>query len=165
MIILLVGGESACQYTRSPRKLDDTIRSRAPKIRYCLSRANFEMLSTCASGDLMQPAHNELYQRPGLQQTIMAVPLGCGQLASGVSSGRRARHAPIATPPCHLCGQPFRHPPRGICRIKGLAFRDHRPGQVQQVPRGRTTGDFARLARRAQALVLGFDDRIEPSRA
>jgi len=45
------------------------------------------VLSAYAEGDLMQPAHNKLYLRLRLGQPIKAVPLGCGQLASGDDCG------------------------------------------------------------------------------
>jgi hypothetical protein len=47
-------------------------------------KQEFERLSHFASSDLIRPAHNQLYQRPNIRQTLTAVPLGCGQLGSGV---------------------------------------------------------------------------------
>ena len=53
------------------------------------------MLYRCASGDLIRPAHNNPYQRPGCGYARTAVPLFCGQLGSGV--GWLAAPLPYAT--------------------------------------------------------------------
>ncbi len=95
----------------------------------------------------------------------MAVPRGCGQLGSGVGAAWARPHVSRAAPCARLGHHPFIRWPHAVGRIKRLAFSDHRPGQVQQLVGGGTAGHFRRLARRAQALVVGFDDRIKAGRA
>src|SRR6476661_2173075 len=56
-------------------------------------KQEFASLSLSTSDDRMQPAHNKPYQYYCFGHSISAVPLGCGQLASGVG----CRHAH-----CHL---------------------------------------------------------------
>lgn len=43
-----------------------------------------------------------------------------------------------------------------MVRIEGLALGDERPGQMQELVGGGTTGDFDGLAGRSQAVVEGL---------
>ncbi len=119
------------------------------------------MLYLCASGDLIRPAHNKPYRRSALGQTNIAVPLGCGQLRSGVDVGRGASDAHWATPSSGL-GVPRSCRRAGLVRgIERLPFGDDRPRQMQQLAGGGTAGHLRRLPGRAQALVVRFDHWIK----
>jgi|SRR5689334_19553345 hypothetical protein len=67
------------------------------------------MLAHCASGDLIRPAHNKLYQRLNIEHNPAAVPLGCGQLGSGVDwlVARPPRPAYTRMPYCGSNGCPL----------------------------------------------------------
>jgi len=54
----------------------------------------FDLFCQRPSGDLIRPAHNKLSLRPASGHTPTAVPLGCGQLGSGVGAG--GAHAPVS---------------------------------------------------------------------
>ena len=105
-----------------------------------------------AFGDRTHPDHTRFAARPRTRQAITAVPLGCGQRASG-GAGRTARAAALHHGSgCASC--PVRRGKRSL-------LGHDRKGQVHQLARCGTARHLWRLARCTESVVLGTNDRIE----
>ena len=107
---------------------------------------SFWTLPQHAVGDQRQSDHTKLVARRFARQTIMTVPLGCGQFASGISG--RTAHAAVLyrVGGCASCA---------VRWVKGLLLDDHSKRQMHQLASSRTPCHLGWLACGTQPLVLG----------